>query len=102
MQRTKIDKRKKQLKLNGDIMIDNNYFPKSKWSMLIPKIGRMFDSILDDIIIGSSLKNLANINVPINVNRLERDTANVSKDMIMHYQFLSTVMVEFLMKKIFV
>ena len=102
MQRTKIDKRKKQLKLNGDIMIDNNYFPKRKWSMLIPKIGRMFDSILDDIIIGSSLKNLANINVPINVNRLERDTANVSKDMIMHYQFLSTVMVEFLMKKIFV
>ena len=87
MQRIKIDIRKKQLKPNGDIIIDNFYFPKNKWSMLIPKIVRMFDSVLEDVLIGTSWKNIVNMKLPINVNRLESESNDVSKDMIMHYQF---------------
>ena len=89
MQRTKIDIRKKQLKSNGDIIIDSFYFPRNKWSMLIPNVVREFDSLLDRVIIGTSWKNITNKNVTINVSRLERESTDVSKDVIMHYQYFT-------------
>ena len=89
MQRTKIVIRKKQLKSNGDIVIDSFYFPRNKWSMLIPNVVREFDRLLDRVIIGTSWKNITNKNVTINVNRLERESMDVSKDMIIHYQYFT-------------
>ena len=41
----KLEVRKKQLKPNGDIIIDNFYFYRSKLSRLIPNIVNEFDEI---------------------------------------------------------
>ena len=57
--------------------------------MLIPNVVREFDRLLDRVIIGTSWKNITNKNVTINVNRLERESMDVSKDMIMHYQYFT-------------
>ena len=86
MNNNKIEVRKKELKPNGDIAIDDFYFSKSKWCMLVPNIIKLFETILPDILVGVNWESIINIDNNINVTRLV-DEDRVDRDHLLHYEY---------------
>ena len=86
MNNNKIEVRKKELKPNGDIVIDDFYFSKSKWCMLVPNIIKLFETILPDILVGVNWESIINIDNNINVTRLV-DEDRVDRDHLLHYEY---------------
>ena len=84
MHSQKIDVRHKQLKENGDIIIDNYYFQKCQWSMLVPKIISKFDTILSEVFVDLYWKDIVNVSNNIHVSqKLDRQLYTVNE--LLHY-----------------
>ena len=86
MNNEKLDVRNKQLKDNGDIIIDDFYFHKSKWSMLIPNLCKLFDDVLNDIFVGLDWKLFADVSNEVHVSRMNDDD-QFEKHQIFHYEY---------------
>ena len=86
MSNNKIAVRTKELKSNGDIVIDDFYFHKSNWSRIVPKLCSMFDSVFDKLLTGVSYKCIVDTNIRLHVSRIEHDETTI-KNNINHYTF---------------
>jgi len=86
MHRNKISIRKKEIKPNGDIIIDDYYFHKCNWSQLVPKLCSKFEDTLTDILVGDSWKCLVSSSNYINVKRVEDKEINEMHELL-HYKF---------------
>ena len=90
MHSNKISTRKKEIKPNGDIIIDDYYFHKCNWSQLVPKLCSKFEDTLTDILVGDSWKCLVSSSNYINVKRVEDKELNEMHDLL-HYKFFVIV-----------
>ena len=90
MNNEKIKVRKKQLKANGDIVIDEFNFPKCSWCKIVPKLLSMFNPLLDSILSDSQWRLLINTNNDVHVTRME-DEHEWEKDELLHYNFYTNV-----------
>lgn len=86
MNNNKIAVRTKELKSNGDIVIDDFYFHKSNWSRIVPKLCSMFESVFDKLLTGVSFKSIVDMNIRLHVSRIESGATN-DKNSINHYTF---------------
>lgn len=82
---TKIDVRNKQVKNNGDIVIDDFKFPKALWSKLIGNIIDSFNSILCDIFVGDNWKLVVDRANQLSVHRVEDDSS--PREDLLHHNF---------------
>ena len=87
MSNSKIGARKKEIKDNGDIVIDNFKFPKTAWCRLVPKIISEFENITGHFFIDDTWKHIVNCNYDIKVMKKLRESECVGKDDLMHYDF---------------
>lgn len=87
MNNEKIDVRKKVLKENGDIVIDEFEFAFSKWSRLIPSLIEKFESIFDRIFTTSQWKQMVDLQNEINVTMIRNTDDNISQEDLLHYDF---------------
>ena len=90
MNNEKIEVRKKQLKSNGDIVIDEFYFPKCLWSRIVPKLFSMFDPLFESILSDQQWRLVVNTNNDVHVPRLE-DDHKFDKEDLLHYNFYTNV-----------
>ena len=90
MHSNKISIRKKEIKQNGDIIIDDYYFHKCNWSQLVPKLCSKFEDTLMDILVGDSWKCLISSSNYINVKRIT-DRERNQKHELLHYRFFVIV-----------
>lgn len=90
MHNNKISIRKKEIKPNGDIIIDDYYFHKCNWSQLVPKLCAKFEDTLMDILVGESWKCLISSSNYINVKRIT-DRERNQKHELLHYRFFVIV-----------
>ena len=86
MNNNKIEVRTKELKSNGDIVIDDFYFHKSNWSRIVPNLCSMFESVFDKILTGDSFKSIVDMNIRLHVSKIESNETS-DKDSINHYTF---------------
>ena len=90
MHKNKISIRKKEIKENGDIIIDDYYFHKSTWSQLVPKVCSKFEDTFTDIFVGESWKCIVSSTNVINVKRIEDKGKNEVHELL-HYRFFVIV-----------
>lgn len=98
MHNAKIDIRKKQLKENGDIIIDDFYFPKCKWSRMVPKLRLSMNEILKEIFINNEWQLIIDTKNELTVNRIENESTNEKCDLL-HYNFFINVDGKFISEK---
>ena len=90
MHSQKLNVRNKQLKPNGDIVIDNFYFHKSQWSILIPRVCEKFELLFGKLLSGHSWKDITNVNNPIQVTQMI-DREVFDEELILHYKFFTNI-----------
>ena len=98
MSNEKIQVRKKQVKENGDIVIDEFEFPKCKWSMLVPSLVAKFHSICKKLITKSEWECIVDLKNDINVSMIKDENGNDRED-ILHYDFYVNVNGKVIMEK---
>ena len=90
MNNEKIEVRKKVLKPNGDITIDNFEFPKCLWSTMVPKIIGMFHALMDTIFREELWKRIVDVKNEIHVTKLD-DEASCHRHELLHYNFYTNI-----------
>ena len=90
MNNTKIDTRKKQIKENGDIIIDDFYFPKCMWSRMVPKLKISLNETLNEIFIDNEWQQIVDTKNELTVNRITNENTNEKHDLL-HYDFFINV-----------
>lgn len=86
MNNEKIDIRKKELKQNGDIIIDKFKFPYSKWSRLVPNLASKFNAIFEVIFSTDKWKQIVDLKHDINVTMIGSQH-NMNREDLLHYNF---------------
>lgn len=91
MNNTKIEVRKKQLKENGDIIIDDFYFSKSQWCKLVPNLKKLFDEILEFIFTENKWKTIVDRKNEVQVQKIEGKEEECTKEELLHYNFYTNI-----------
>lgn len=90
MNNTKVEKRTKHIKNNGDIIIDDYKFPKSLWCKMINMIIESFDAVVGDIIVGNGWKQIVKLENAVHVERILNED-RYERDDLLHYNFNTNV-----------
>ena len=90
MNSNKLKVRKKQLKPNSDIIIDNFYFYRSKWLRLILNIVSEFNEISKCVLIGDKWKQSIGMDVPVSVTRLT-DKQKYDNERLLRYDIFTNI-----------
>ena len=86
MNNEKIDVRKKVLKENGDIVIDEYSFPKCNWCRMVPKIIELFNDIFESIYTSSGWNAMVDLKNEIYVDIIT-ERGGTDRDDVLHYNF---------------
>ena len=100
MSNEKLVVRKKEMKPNGDIIIDDFHFPKCQWSRIIPKLKESFESLMEKFFCDDDWKLLVDMDNEIFVQRIELNLSeSLSNADVLHYNFYTNVEGKIIMEK---
>ena len=87
MHSQKLEIRIKEVEDNGDITIDDYYFPRCLWSKLIPTLNDGLEQCLSQIFMDDEWKRFVDMTTALNVSRVSNNSTDTTQKDLLHYDF---------------